>query len=61
MCRRFNGKLPRKHLSKIHSTNLIERLNAEIKHRTDVVSPILLEQNNKSTVRRYYMTLETLA
>jgi len=26
-----------------------------------VASPILLEQNNKRTVRRYYMTLETLA
>lgn len=51
---------PKKHRVKIHSTNPIERLNGEIKRRTDVVGifpnegaitrligAILLEQNDE--------------
>jgi putative transposase len=66
---------PREHRAKIHSTNPIERLNGEIKRRTDVVGifpneaaitrlvgAILLEQNDEWTVQRArYMTLETIA
>lgn len=65
---------PREHRSKIHSTNPIERLNAEIKRRTDVVGifpneaaiyrlvgALLLEQNDEWAMQRRYMTLETLA
>ena len=65
---------PKSHWSQIHSTNPIERLNREIKRRTNVVSifpndaaivrligAILLEQNDESAVSRRYMSLETLA
>lgn len=65
---------PREHRSKIHSTNPIERLNAEINRRTDVVGifpnetaiyrlvgALLLEQNDERALQRRYMTLETLA
>jgi putative transposase len=64
---------PREHRSKIHSTNPLERLNGEIKRRTDVVGifpneaaivrlvgAILLEQNDEWAVQRRYMSLETL-
>ncbi len=64
---------PAEHWSKLHSTNGLERLNGEIKRRTDVVGifpndeatarlvgAILLEQNDKWAVQRArYMTLET--
>ena len=67
--------LPREHWPKIHSTNGLERLNGEIKRRTEVVGifpnedaivrpvgAILLEQNDEWTVQRSrYMTLETIA
>ena len=63
------------HRTKIHSTNPIERLNGEIKRRSDVVGifpneaavtrligAILLEQNDEWAVQRArYMTLETIA
>jgi putative transposase len=66
---------PRDHRPKIHSTNPIERLNGEIKRRTEVVGifpneaaitrlvgAILLEQNDEWAVQRArYMTLETIA
>ncbi len=62
-------------MSKIHSTNGLERVNAEVKRRTDVVGifpdedsivrlvgAILLEQNDEWAVQRArYMTLETMA
>ena len=66
---------PREHRTKLHSTNPIERLNGEIKRRTDVVGifpndsaivrlvgALLLEQNDEWAVQRArYMTLETIA
>jgi len=66
---------PQAHRTKLHSTNPIERLNGEIKRRTDVVGifpnenairrlvgAILMEQTEEWTVQRArYMTLETLA
>ena len=66
---------PKEHRAKLHSTNLIERLNGEIKRRTDVVGifandeaivrlvgALLLEQNDEWAVQRArYMTLETIA
>jgi len=66
---------PKDHRVKIHSTNPIERVNGEIKRRTEVVGifpneaaivrlagAILLEQNDEWAVQRArYMTLETIA
>ncbi len=66
---------PRQHWAKLHSTNPIERLNGEIKRRTEVVGifpnddaivrlvgALLLEQNDEWVVQRSrYMTLETIA
>jgi putative transposase len=66
---------PAPHRAKLHSINPIERLNGEIKRRTDVVGifpnehaivrlvgVLLLEQNDEWAVRRArYMTLETIA
>jgi putative transposase len=66
---------PAPHRAKLHSTNPIERLNGEIKRRTEVVGifpneaaivrlvgAILLEQNDEWAVQRArYMTLETIA
>ena len=66
---------PREHRAKLHSTNPIERLNGEIKRRTEVVGifpneaaivrlvgALLLEQNDEWAVQRgRYMTLETIA
>jgi putative transposase len=65
---------PKEHRAKLHSTNPIERLNGEIKRRTEVVGifpneqaitrlvgALLLEQNDEWAVQRArYMTLETI-
>lgn len=65
---------PPQHRTKLHSTNPLERLNGEIKRRTEVVGifpneaaitrlvgAILLEQNDEWAVQRArYMTLETI-
>lgn len=61
------------HWSQIHSTNPIERLNREVKRRSNVVSifpneasivrlvgALMLEQNDEWTVSRRYMSLETM-
>jgi transposase-like protein len=66
---------PAQHRTKLHSTNPIERVNHEIKRRSDVVGifpneaavtrligALLLEQNDEWAVQRArYMTLETIA
>jgi putative transposase len=65
--------LPKAHQVQIHSTNPLERLNAEIKRRTDVVDifpndaaitrlvgALLLEQNDDWQLRRRYLQLEGL-
>jgi putative transposase len=66
---------PAAHRTKLHSTNPIERLNGEIKRRTEVVGifpnedaitrligAILLEQNDEWAVQRArYITLESVA
>jgi putative transposase len=64
---------PKSHRQQIHSTNPLERLNAEIKRRTDVVGifpneaaivrlvgAMLLEQNDEWALQRRYMQLEGL-
>jgi transposase-like protein len=66
---------PPAHRAKLHSTNPLERLNGEIKRRTEVVGifpneaaivrlvgAILLEQNDEWCVQRSrYLSLETIA
>jgi putative transposase len=65
---------PRAHWKQIHSTNPIERLNLEVKRRTNVVQifpneaaivrlvgALMLEQNDEWAVGRRYMSLETMA
>jgi transposase-like protein len=66
---------PVQHRAKLHSTNPLERLNGEIKRRSDVVGifpnedaitrligALLMEQNDEWAVQRArYMTLESIA
>ena len=66
---------PKEHWVQLHSTNPLERLNGEIKRRTDVVAifpnekaiirlvgALLLEQNDEwAASRARYMSLEKLA
>ena len=65
---------PKEHWSQLYSTNPIERLNREVKRRTNVVAifpnedaivrlvgALMLEQNDEWAVCRRYMSLETLA
>jgi len=64
---------PKAHRIQLHSTNPLERLNAEIKRRTDVVGifpneaaitrlvgALLLEQNDEWQLQRRYTPLEPL-
>lgn len=64
---------PRAHRTQIHSTNPLERLNAEVKRRTNVVGifpndkaiirlvgAMMLEQNDEWSLQRRYMQLEGL-
>ena len=65
---------PREHWPQIASTNPLERLNGEIKRRSDVVGifpndravirlvgALMLEQNDEWTVSRRSMSLESLS
>jgi transposase-like protein len=65
---------PKELRSKLHSTNPLERLNKEIKRRTNVVGifpndrailrlvgALMLEQNDEWAVSRRYMSLEAVA
>lgn len=68
----FTG-FPRAHRLQIHSTNPLERLNAEVKRRTNVVGifpneraiirligAMMIEQNDEWSLQRRYMQLEGL-
>jgi putative transposase len=70
---RAGAHIPKAHWLQIHSTNPLERLNAEIKRRTNVVGifpndravtrlvgAMLLEQSDEWTLQRRYMQLEGL-
>ena len=64
---------PKAHRTQIHSTNPLERLNAEVKRRTNVigifpndraiirlVGALMLEQNDEWSLQRRYMQIEGL-
>ena len=65
---------PAQHRTKLHSTNPLERLNKEVKRRTDVVGifpnedsivrligAVLLEANDEWQLQHRYMQLEAMA
>jgi transposase-like protein len=65
---------PKAHHRQLHSTNLLERLNREIKRRVDVVgifpnessalrlvTMLIIEQNDEWQVGRRYFSLESMA
>ena len=65
---------PKEHRVKIHSTNVLERLNKEIKRCADVVGifpneaairrlagALLMEQSDEYAIQKRYMSLESLA
>lgn len=65
---------PAAHRTKLHSTNPLERLNKEVKRRTNVVGifpnetsarrligAVLMEQNDEWQLQNRYLSLETLA
>ncbi len=65
---------PKEHRAKIHNTNVLERLNGEVKRRADVVGifptkksitrlvgAILLEQNDEYAIQKRYMSLKSRA
>ena len=65
---------PEEHRVKIHSTNVLERLNGEIKHRAHVVGifpnemairrlvgALRMEQNDGYAIQHRYMSLQSLA
>jgi putative transposase len=67
-------EFPKEHRVKIHSTNVLERLNGEVKRRSDVVGifpnerairrlvgALLLEQNDEYTIQKRYMGVESMA
>ncbi len=69
-----NTAFPREHWPQIASTNPLERLNGEVKSRSDVVGifpndravvrlvgALMLEQNDEWAVNRRYMSLKGLA
>ena len=64
---------PKAHRTQVHSTNPLERMNSEIKRRTDVVGifpkesaitrlvkALLLEQNDEWLLQRRYMHMDGL-
>jgi transposase-like protein len=66
-------QFPRELRTKLHSTNTLERLNKEVKRRSNVVGifpnesaverlvgAVLLEQHEEWAVTRRYMPVETL-
>ena len=65
---------PKEHRVKLHSTNVLERLNGEIKRRANVVGifpnekavrrlvgALLMEQNDEYAIQNRYTSLESLA
>jgi transposase-like protein len=67
-------QFPEKHWRQIHSTNPLERLNREIRRRSDVIgifpnsgavlrliAMLLIEQNEEWSVGRRYFSLESMA
>ncbi len=65
---------PKEHWPQIASTNPLERLNGEVKRRSNfvgilpndravirLVGALMLEQNDEGAVSRRYMSLESLA